>query len=192
MLKNNMNPFKVMIISSWILLGIALTLKLLGADWFIASSNNQRFIKLCNFIDENKFLYNFLPILFGVVTGSIYFMAILKENRPHIVWFIILIVYASLKVLFYNQVVFFIGDIIIMIGLPLAIKPKYWLAILIGFALNFIFQTISMITKMKNYEMFDNNTLVVIILNIDYLIMLILLWLYRIKKDYKGGTEKHG
>ncbi len=175
------NPFLVMIITSWILLVLAMICKLFGADWFIASSDNKTFIRLCNYIDNNKILYNLLPILFNITTTSIYFMAILKENRPHLLWFIILIVYASVKVLFYNQVVFFILDIILMIGLPLALKPKYWLIIIIGFLLNFIFQLISMATKMNHYKMFDDNTLVVLILNVDYVIMLVLFWLYRIK-----------
>jgi hypothetical protein len=112
-------------------------------------------------------------------------MAILKETRPHLVWFLILIVYASVKVVFYNKVVFFILDIILMVVLPLILKPKYWIAILVGFVLNFGFQLISMATKMNNYKMFDENTLVGIILNIDYILMLTLFWLYRIKPNKK-------
>ncbi len=185
MLKNDRNPFLVMIITSWVLLIIAMILKLFGADWFIAGSENKTFIRLCNFIDSHFAVQCIVFALFNIFTTSIYFMAILKETRPHLVWFLILIVYASVKVVFYNKVVFFILDIILMVVLPLILKPKYWIAILVGFVLNFGFQLISMATKMNNYKMFDENTLVGIILNIDYILMLTLFWLYRIKPNKK-------
>ena len=185
MLKNNMNPFKIMIITCWILLGIALICKLCGADWFIASSDNERFIKICNYIDSHKIIQNIMFATFNIFTTSIYFMAILKQNRPHLLWFIILIVYASLKVVFYNQVLYFILDFVITLILPLILDHKKWKGILLGVILNLGFQGISMLTKMNNYKMFDDNTLIYLLLNIDYVIMLILYWLYRIKPDYK-------
>lgn len=181
MLKNNRNPFLIMIITSWVLLLLAMICKLLGADWFIANSDNKTFVRICNYVDNNKVLYNLIPIIFNVITTSIYFMAILKQNRPHLLWFIILIVYASVKVLFYRQIIFMILDFVITIGLPLILDYKKWKAILIGCALNWAFQLISLLTKTNKYGMFDDNTLVIALLSIDYLLMLVLFWLYRIK-----------
>ena len=54
------NKYKVLIISCWVLLVIAMILKLLGSDWFIATSDNKRFIKLCDYIDNHYVLQSII------------------------------------------------------------------------------------------------------------------------------------
>ena len=52
--------------------------------------------------------------------------------------------------------------------------------IIIGVALVFAFQFLSMLLKMNQYAMFDENLVVGLILSIDYYIMLVLYWLYSV------------
>lgn len=197
MLKNNMNPFKVMIISCWVLLGLAVICKLCGADWFIASSDNKNFVKTCNYIDDHVIIQSVIYTIINIFSCSIYYMAILKEDKlttKSLKWFIPLLVYSILKGIFqdYAVILFFILDIFMMVLLPIIIKKKIWLFAIIGFILVTVFQLISMLLKMNHYDMFDDNTLVDIILNIDYYIMLVLFYLYRINKTKKKEDENNG
>lgn len=188
------NKYKVLIISCWILLILAMILKLFGVDWFIATSENKRFIKVCDYIDNHFVVQSIVQSLFSVISCSIYYMAVLREERVSkhcLTWFIPLIIYSIFKGAFQDDlvVVFFVLDIFMMIGLPIIINKKIWKLSIIGFFLNLGFQLISMLTKMNNYDMFDDNTLIYLILNIDYYIMLVLFYLYviEIKLKKKGG-----
>lgn len=120
----------------------------------------------------------------NIVSTSIYFMAVLKETKVNLKWFIPLVIYAIFKVLF-NQydILFFILDFVLVIGLPLLINIKRWKYILIGCGLNLLFQLISQITKNIGFSFVDEYTLIFMILNIDYYIMLILYYLYNNRKE---------
>lgn len=184
MMKNN---YKVLIISCWSLLGVCCVLKLLGLDIFLVGSDNERFITLCNYID-NSFIKYFVYFVFNIVTSSIYYMAVLKEKKPNLKWLIPYMIYAILKLVF-NQydIVFNILDFIIVPLLPIIINKKYWLRAIIGLGLMLGFQAISLIIKLDHFTMFDNNTLMGVLLSIDYIIMLMLYWLYSIREK-KGGN----
>lgn len=185
MMKNN---YKVLIISCWSLLLVCCLIKLLGADLFLAGTDNERFISLCSFIDTTILRYVILYVM-NIVSTSIYFMAVLKEKKPNIKWLVPYIIYVILKFIFEDfTMLFFIFDMLITIGLPILIDKKKWLRIIIGMGLNIGFQIISMFLKFDKFTMFDNNTLVFTILSIDYYIMLILYWLYSIKE--KRGVEQ--
>ena len=185
MMKNN---YKVLIISCWSLLLVCCLIKLLGADLFLAGTDNERFIALCSFID-NSFIKYIIYYVMNVFSCSIYYMAILKEKKINYKWFIPLGIYSLLKIMF-NQfnVLFTILDLFMMIGLPLLINLKRWKYIILGSVLTILFQSISLILKLDNFTMFDENTLIGMILSIDYYIMLILYWLYSIKQ--KRGDER--
>lgn len=183
------NKYKVLIISCWSLLLVCCLIKLLGANIFLASTDNVRFIELCGLID-NSFIKYILYFIVNVTSTSIYFMAVLKETKPNIKWLIPYSVYSIFKLIFNElDVLFFIGDVPFMIALPILLDKKKWKRILIGFGLNLGFQLISQFVKLDNFTMFDENTLMVIILMIDYYIMLILYWLYSIKDKDKKGVE---
>lgn len=183
------NKYFVLIISCWVLLLICVIAKLFGANIFIAGTNNQTFIDFCNYI-QNSFWYYIVAPLFNISTATIYYMAVMKKRKPQIMWLFPYIIYAIIKTIFNKlDVLFFILDIIVMIGLPLIFDRKLWLRSTIAFLLNLGFQFISMFLKLNNYQMFDNNLVVGIILSIDYYIMLILFWLYSIEKVKKEVHE---
>lgn len=182
------NKYKVLIIICWILLGLCCLIKLFGANIFLASTNNLTFIDFCNYI-QNSFWYFIVGIVFNLITCCLYYMALLKENKPSLKslkWFIPLLIYVVFKTIFYQQkILFLILDIMMMIGLPIIINRKIWYWSIISFILTLIFQVISMFLKLDNYKVFDDNVLVTLILSIDYIIMLMLFWLYRIRKEVK-------
>lgn len=184
------NKYKVLITSCWCLLLVCCLIKLLGANIFLASTDNVRFIELCGLID-NSFIKYILYFIVNVTSTSIYFMAVLKETRPNIKWLIPYSIYSIFKLVF-NQldVLFFIGDFAFTIGLPIIICKDKWKRVLCGVVLNLCFQLISQFVKLDNFTMFDENTLIGIILMIDYYIMLILYWLYSIKDKDKKGVER--
>ena len=180
------NKYKVLIITCWSLLGLCCLIKLFGFNLFIASTDNQSFIRLCDTIN-NSFWYYIVGFIFHMITCSIYYMAVLKESKPTISslkWFIPLIIYIICKTIFYYlKVVFFVLDIVMMIGLPILINRKIWYIAIVSFLLTLFFQLISAFLKLNHYTMFDDNTLVAVLLSIDYVIMLVLFWLYRVRKE---------
>ena len=182
------NKYKVLIITCWILLILAVIAKLFGADWFIAQTDNQRFMDICNYI-QNSFWYYIVSIIVNVTTSSIYYMAVLKEEKltiKSLKWLIPLIIYAVIKSIFHtNHTLFVILDIVLMIGLPILIAPKRFIWILLGFGLVTAFQFISVLLKRDNYNVFGDIVLVSLIISIDYYIMLILYWLYSINMNLK-------
>ena len=188
------NKYKVLIISCWVLLVIAMILKLLGSDWFIATSDNKRFIKLCDYIDDHYVLQSIIYAIIGFISCNIYYMAVLQEKRitkKSLKWIIPVLIYSIAKAFLgiYMSVVFVLLDFFMTIGLPIIIDKKSWKLAIIGTILLWVFQLISLIAKMNNYKMFDNNTLIDIILNIDYYIMLVLFYLYVISRKKNKESE---
>jgi len=187
------NKFKVLLITCWVLLGLCLISKMFGANIFTTSAKKENFIKFCDCVDNHLFLrYGIINLTINIISSSLYYMAIFQEpkfSKRALLWFIPLIIYAIIKSIFYNaKVVFYVLDIVMMVGLPLLIDYKRWLVIIISFGLTFVFQYISMLLKLNQYTMFDNNTIMVFILNIDYYIMFIIYWLYRL--EYKNRKKQ--
>lgn len=176
------NPFKVLIISCWCLLLVMVCLKPLLSDQLLAGTSNQTFINVCEYLDKS-FLYYIFAFIINVSTCSLHFMAVLKEKKPNLKWFIPICIYVILKLVFtkFNDILFII-DILVMIGLPIIINKKLWLRSIVGFLLIFVFQLISQILKLENAKFFDKHFLTATIMSIDYYIMLILYWLYSIKE----------
>lgn len=180
------NKYKVLIKSCWILLFICCAFKLFGADIFIAGTSNENFIKVCTFIEENIFIKYILYLLMNIVSSGIYFMAVLSEKKINLKWLIPYGIYAVCKIIFNSlDSLFMILDFIIIPGLPIIINPKIWKRSLLGTVLNLGFQFVSMFLKLDNFTMFDENTLIFLILNIDYYIMLVLYYLYSNFNDEK-------
>lgn len=177
------NKYKVLIKSCWILLFICCAFKLFGADIFIAGTNNENFIKVHTFIEENIFIKYILYLLMNMISSGIYFMAVLKERKINLKWLIPYGIYAICKIIFNSfDSLFMILDFIIIPGLPIIINPKVWKRSLIGTFLNLGFQFISMFLKLDNFSMFDENALITLLLSIDYYIMLVLYYLYSNEK----------
>lgn len=171
------------------MLFVCVAIKLFGANIFIAGTNNEAFIGFCNGV-QNTFWYYIVTPLFNITSTMIFIMAVLRVKKPNWKWLVPYSIYAIIKSIFNNlNVLFFILDFVVIIGLLLIFDRKHWLRIIISVLLNLGFQFISAFLKLNNYKMFDDNLVVGIILSIDYYIMLILFWLYSIEKKVKGVEQ---
>ena len=70
---------KRLIIVSWVALGCCFLIKLLGGNLFEIVCNNQRFITICNYIDNNWFLYYFVMTSYCYL--SMYFLVLAMCQR---------------------------------------------------------------------------------------------------------------
>lgn len=184
------NKYRVLITSCWALLAICCIIKLFGANIFIAGVEEGNFKLACEFINNNESLKFIISVIINTVSCSIYYMAVLKDKKPKIKWLIPLIIYNVLKQIFKNyNLIFFILDFGMTLGLPIILNKKRWKFILLGCVLTLIFQFLSMFLKLDNFTMFDENFSIGVILSIDYYIMLILYYLY---SNYNDELIKEG
>ena len=186
------NKYRVLITSCWALLAICCMTKLFGANIFIAVVEEGNFKLACEFINNNIILRGICNILMNIIGSSFYYMAVLKDKKPRLKWLIPLIAYAVIKQIFRENYsgIFFILDIIMMIGFPIFLNTKVWKTAILGFVITFIFQLLSMLLKLDNFVMFDENFLIGAILSIDYYIMLILYYLYSNYNDLELKREE--
>ena len=84
------NKFKVLIISCWILLVLAVIAKLCGADIFKAGTDNERFKAFCDYT-QNSFWYYVIASTVSITTSGIYYMAVLKSTKLNLLWVIPLV-----------------------------------------------------------------------------------------------------
>lgn len=184
-------PFrlKVLIAVCWIAYIICLIIKLCGANLFEIACENERFILICDYIDNTLWLKMIIACIFNLIINSFVICAIFGEKFytfKQIVVFVPLLISASIIGWYYSIITTILSFIIYL--LPIIYNYKKWYRAIIGLILMIIFQFISLITKNVN-EVYLNNqsTLVSIILQIDLLIMVILYYLYaNVRKEVKN------
>ena len=69
---------KRMIILCWVILAVCFVVKIFGGNFFNIVVNNERFISICNFI-ENTFLYYVVGFLFYYANGLFILLAMKRE-----------------------------------------------------------------------------------------------------------------
>lgn len=75
------NTFLILMLTCWCLLILAMLAKLLGANWFIATTNNEKFINVCNYIDNHFWLKATIMSIMSVISCSIYYIAVLNTGK---------------------------------------------------------------------------------------------------------------
>lgn len=173
------NPFKVMIITCWILLSLCLIVKLFGLNWFEPIITNGHFKDFCDYIDENLWIKYSLFSLYAAISYSLYVLAVLKQRFYTKIQFLIyipLIIGSSLVSWYFNWLKWILDIVIVL--LPFAFKAN-WKRILIGILLVLIFEAISIITKnIGQWNINSISSFVALILQVDTIIMLGLYYLY--------------
>ena len=192
-----MKPVKRAIILCWIMLVACFAIKLFGGNWFEVVCTNEHFLKLCDFIDSNIILENCIAYFLYVIFTTILLMAVCRETSFKIKN--IIIIASSISVVwisqFINENVKFLLEIFSFIFLPIFINKgkipikKVWYYGLIGISLDISFQMISFyIRGIKVAIIGDGNTLLSLILMIDYYIMILLHFLFvKQRKEKKYG-----
>ena len=142
------DSYKVLIRSCWALLLVCFGIKIFGANLFEIVCENERFIKLCDYIDNSMFFKITINCISSLILDSLTLLAIMKIKKYNkIQAFIIipLIIISSIS-FWYIPVLKTIIDLFLLIGIPIIYKVN-WKRILLGFVLMILFQQISLFTK---------------------------------------------
>lgn len=177
---------KRMIILCWVILAVCFVVKIFGGNFFNIVVNNERFISICNFI-ENTFLYYVVGFLFYYANGLFILLAMKREltltdkellfySLFTIILFAIQYAFKYIGFLEISIIITIIRCIIIPI---LVFKVKIKDVIVINI-FDIVFQLTS--SFVKNIDITNTiyeTAIVGLIFLIDYYIMILLLYLYR-------------
>lgn len=188
----NKSVLRTMIILCWVFLSLYAILKLVPqlASKFVIVVNNEKIVKVGQFIDERVWLQQMVHFVFALLTYHLYLCACCKVWHLSFKQYII-----SLAFILPNQVLTFfypqIGSniaFVIMFCLPCAFKADYKTVAII-FATHILGQLgISFIRSAELYMM-NMNTISQIIMCIDQYVWLLLYYLYsNLYKENIMGT----
>lgn len=182
-----------MIMICWILLAICFIVKIFGGNFFNIVCNNQRFIKVCTYID-NTFWYFIVGFIFSYIGNLLLWFSMKRMLKCSFKEFIILTL--IILVLYIIQYIFqsvgwlsisLIMSIIKFILIPLFIFKINWKNVLIVNVFDIGFQLISSFTKgISISNTIYDSALIGLIFLIDYFIMITLLYLYSYNTNKKG------
>ena len=176
--------YKILIRTSWVVLICCSLIKIFGGNYFEIAVQNEKFISICNYVDNNLWLKKILAAIMYMVSTYTYLCIALKEKHIKLKHSLLLMPLMFTKTFlgWYYPIVAFILDIFILFIIPVIINKKLKWNI-ISFILLNVFQLISLLTKNFSIDNFNNNLfLVQTIYQIDFYIMLILYYLYTFKK----------
>ena len=179
------------IILCWVLLAVCFVVKIFGGNFFNIVCENERFIKVCNFI-ENTFWYYIIAIIFFIANNFLVWLAMMgqlkfnKKDTIILVLFLIAfnIVQNLLQTIINPLIISFLSTIIRCFIIPIFVFKIKFKRVLIIFCLDFAFQFCTMIIKsLAMFKVISNNFLITIIYMIDYYIMLVLMYLYLYERN---------
>lgn len=175
---------KYLIRASWVVLIACMLVKLFGGNWFEIVCNNKNFIAICNYVDNNMWLKMILACIFQLISGYFILSIIFKTKYLKIKYIIIFMPLLIIRSILSWYIPFstFIFDLFITVIIPIIIT-RNWKRVLIVNLLMIAFQLISMfIRNLSIIDFNDNNTIVSLIMQIDYYVMMFIYYLYTIKE----------
>jgi hypothetical protein len=180
------DTYGMLITVSWILLIVCLIIKLLGGNWFDLNTENSKFIDFCNYVETHQILKMSIACVIYLISGYFILSIILKEKlKPkHILIFYPLMIVKSLLG-WYISGITFIFDFVIIIIIPI-ILTRNWKRIIIANILLISFQLITIYARNLGIIFSgsfneQNNTIVSLLYQIDYYLMILLYYLYTFK-----------
>lgn len=178
------------IILCWVLLAICFVIKIFGGNFFEIVCTNEKFINVCEFID-NSILYYIFSYMSYIIT-SLLLIIIIRDNKKiitkgSIIYLICCSLYWGFKLLIQFNIVklplvlYNILEYGVLYLLLIIFSKKYIKSIFVIIAM-VVFSILSVITKNIGISgTIGDSSLIAIIFMIDYYIMLILCYLYSIK-----------
>lgn len=180
------NAYLVLIISCWVLLALALIIKLFGATIFDVVIKNETFIKFGEYAD-NSWLKYFLACVNALVLHSLVLLSILGQkfyNKIQACIFVPLIIIMSL-LSWYNNILSTVLNFACYLLTIIWLK-KRWYRSVIGIVLMISFQAISILTKnVGSWNLNNEQSVIAMVLQIDAAIMIVLYYLYSNKLEIK-------
>lgn len=193
-MKTEIKILKRAILLMWCLLIVCFAIKLLGGEWFKIASQNQRFIAVCNAIDNNMWLQAIVYFPLFVLSNGLTVLAMTQKmwfSRQEL-YFVIstfIICHALQYIIEFGGI---ISSVMTAIVVPMVLLGKFskkWWNILIGNVLIIVFQFLSMIVKELSLIKFNETSLTAIIYMIDAYIMMAIYYLYANLINKKGKIK---
>lgn len=182
----NNTTYGMLIVVSWVVLLICLVIKLFGGNWFELWWDNEKFISFCNYVENTMWLKMSIACVISLtstlpIISIIYNFNINKFKAKHIILYSFIIIIKSL-IGWHIPLISTILDFIILLIIPFIIT-KNWKRILLVNVFVLAFQLISILIRNISFGLNFNNTLIeTYLIQIDYYIMLILLYLYNFRR----------
>lgn len=178
----NKKQLKTVIIVCWILLAICFVIKIFGGNWFELSSDNEKFVQFCTFVDNTMWLKMILVCCISVITSYPVYCVLLNKKKlstKETIIYLSLTIFKSF-ISWYSAVVSLIIDVFIMLVLSTIINKKIFRSIVCFFII-LIFQVITLIIRNSEFTFLQNTFIFQTLYQIDYYIMIALLYLYNFK-----------
>lgn len=170
---------KRIIIVCWVALILCFIIKIFGGNYFEIMSNSKNYKKLCDYADTHYWLAFILQFMSSFICESLYLLAIMQKYKFSKIQLVVVIITIAIScpLKTYLPIVGSIFDLWLFIILPMIFigksYNKYW-QILVAFALTFIFQLLSLVTKNLAIKIIDDSTFISLIFGIDVYILSIL------------------
>ena len=176
---------KVLIIVCWIAYIICLIIKLCGGNRFEIATSNETFIAICDYIDNTLWLKMVVCSIFYILNSYLSYLCLTKQKFGKDWWMIFILLVASIINIYFNNTYVNIGiSLFTLIVIPiLRNQGRYWVHVIIGVLLICLFQQISLWTRSIGWNLDNQTTLVLLIMQIDYYIMLVIYYLYINRKE---------
>ena len=176
---------KRVIIVCWVALALCFIIKLFGGNFFQIICDNQTFIAICEFCDNNWWASYIIGIANTLLSTYLFVLAVVQDIKLKLWKNIVLIstCVIGVAIKLWNTNIGWIFDIWQMFIMPAVFIGKEWKQywkILVGVGLLLAFQLLSLFTKnIAIGTITSTNGLVVsLIYSIDITIMLVLYFLY--------------
>lgn len=180
----NKSTYGMFITISWILLIICLIIKLFGGNWFELWWDNKNFIDLCNYVDKHLFIKISLGCLISLITTYPLICIIYNKNKWKAIWYLYycLLIIPMNVLSWYNVFISTLINLLILIILPIIIT-KNWKRTIISNVLILFLQIFSIFIRNVSFDFNYTNTFIEqTLIQIDYYIMLLLVYLYNFKR----------
>ena len=189
---------KRVIVVCWIALAICFGIKLFGGNLFEIMCENENFIKVCEYADNNL-LAN--TIISGIVCYiQLYFLVLgmcqkMKFEKWELIVFSSTVIVGTIIKVYLPPILGIIFDLwqLVFMAVVFILKTgekKKVINVLIGNALLFLFQLISMVTKNIGVTILGESVLEGVIFSIDTFIMIFLYWCYA--NEIRKERNKNG
>lgn len=185
------NQFRLLIIVSWVVLIICFIIKLCGGNWFELETDNNRFIKFCNYVENHNWLKMSIACIIYLFTTIPIFMIEINNNKSRIILFVIPLMIFKSIISWYIVWLSYVLDFIIVGLIPLIITKGNWKRVLITIIFVLSFQIITLITRNLSLWLNDkcNTFIEQCLLQIDYYIMILLFYFYNFNHHIKKESE---
>lgn len=175
---------KRMITLCWVLLGICFVIKIFGGNFFAFVGKSA----VVEYIAQHLWLFIIVQFIFYYF-GTIILLSCLHKGKGFIINSVSTVLMFSAKLLAVLNLILtfvsFIIESIFLIVVPIILDRKYWFSPIVINILVIVFQLISMFIKDITFTTFPYAGIVGYIYMIDYYIMLVLMYLYYKKGDFK-------